>query len=233
MRNWHVRYGPLFDSHEGWVSNAGWRMITRPHWHCHVFAKGIFCCCPTLNLPARTSGNFSRRRQWPMPKLFSSGWRRLICLPKVNHTFGGEHSGAQGGDEVLHLLLWWGCIQWHSSSRGISHNPPKASTPMGNPVQEATVDVTMEPTAEMKPPNHFPAWEKVLHPSRLVVAARQISPLLRSPKQRPHSQNLGERLVQHSQTDELRVSATQSDPPCPPKSQRLSCKQCHHLVLLE
>ena len=102
---------------------------------------------------------------------------------------------------------------------------PKEATPGGiqptlanPPMKEATLDVTMEPPAEEKPPNHFPGWEKVLHPSRPIVATGQIPPLLRGPKQRPHSQSSGERLVQHPQTDESRVSATQPDPPCPPGS---------------
>ena len=118
--------------------------------------------------------------------------------------------------------------------------PPEEATPEGTqptladpPVKEAIVDITMEPTEEKKPPNQFPGWEKVLHPSRLKVAARQIPPLLRGPKQRPHSWSLGERLVQHPQTDELRVSATQLEPPSLTKSQRLSSNQCCHLVLSE
>ena len=56
--------------------------------------------------------------------------------------------------------------------------PPKETTPKGTqstlvnpPVKEATVDMTMEPTAEKKPPNQFPGWEKVLHLSRPIVAA--------------------------------------------------------------
>ena len=80
--------------------------------------------------------------------------------------------------------------------------PPKEATPVGtqptladSPIKEITVDITMEITAEKKPLNQFPGWEKVLHPSRPVVAARQITPLSRDPKQRLCSQSLGERLV--------------------------------------
>ena len=58
---------------------------------------------------------------------------------------------------------------------------PKEATPKdvqpalaNSPVKEASADVTMEPTREKKPLNLFPGWEKVLHPSRPVVAARQI-----------------------------------------------------------
>ena len=63
---------------------------------------------------------------------------------------------------------------------------PKEATPKSaQPTQadssarEATVEVTKEPTREKKPPNQFPGWEKVLHPSRLVVASRQILPIKR------------------------------------------------------
>ena len=59
----------------------------------------------------------------------------------------------------------------------------KEATPKGaqsaqanSPVKEATMDVTMEPTKEKKPPNWFPGWEKVLHSSRLVFAAGEIPP---------------------------------------------------------
>ena len=61
--------------------------------------------------------------------------------------------------------------------------PPKEATPKGaqptpaDPtVKEATMDITMKPTAEKKPPNQFHGWEKVLHPSRPMVSARQIPP---------------------------------------------------------
>ena len=64
--------------------------------------------------------------------------------------------------------------------------PPKEAMPEGtqpplaNPaVKEATVDVAMESTAEKKPPNQFPGWKKVLHPSRLVVGAGQFPPIER------------------------------------------------------
>ena len=54
--------------------------------------------------------------------------------------------------------------------------PPTLANP---PVKEATMDMTMEPAVEKRPPNKFPGWEKVLHPSRPVVAARQVPPLSR------------------------------------------------------
>ena len=67
--------------------------------------------------------------------------------------------------------------------------PPKEATPKGalqapanSPIKEATMDITMGPTTEKKPPNQFPGWEKVLHPSRLVVAAGQFPSLSRGLK---------------------------------------------------
>ena len=175
-------------------------MITRPHHPCHVFAKRILCNHPTLNSPAGTSGNSSRRRQWPMPKTSSSGQRRPTYLPKVNHTF------------------WWGsivelkeemkCYVSFSDKDVFSGmalpekspmTPPKEATPKdaqpapaNSPVKKAIMDVTMEPIRKKKPLNQFPGWENVLHPSRLVVAARQIPPSLRGLKQRPYSQSLWE-----------------------------------------
>ena len=199
-------------------------MTTRPHRHCCVFARGISCCCPTLTLPSRTSGNSSWRRWWHTPWLFSSGQRRPICLPEVNHTFWQGAYWSSGGDELLCLLLWWGCIQWCGSPGGTPVIPPEEATPKGTqptladpPVKEATVDIAMESTAEKKPLNQFPGWEKVLHPSRPIVAARQIPPLLRGLKPRSCNWSLGERLVWHHQTDESRMSATQSESPSPTK----------------
>ena len=79
---------------------------------------------------------------------------------------------------------------------------PKEDTPestqptqANSPVKEAIAEVTKEPTREEKPLNWYPGWEDVLHPSRLAVAAGQMSPLSRGPKQRPCSQSSGERMA--------------------------------------
>ena len=45
-------------------------------------------------------------------------------------------------------------------------------TPAGTPAKEAAMHMTMEPAAEKRRPNKFPGWEKLLHPSRPVVAVR-------------------------------------------------------------
>ena len=55
------------------------------------------------------------------------------------------------------------------------------ATPASTPEEEATVGMAREPTAEKRPPNKFPGWKKVLHPSQPMVAARQIPHPLRSP----------------------------------------------------
>ena len=51
---------------------------------------------------------------------------------------------------------------------------PKSAQPMqtDSPVGEAAAKITKEPTKKKQPPNWFPGWREVLHPSRQVVAAR-------------------------------------------------------------
>ena len=82
-------------------------------------------------------------------------------------------------------------------------------TPASTPMKKATKDTTMEPTVEKRPLNQFPGWEKVLHPSRPIVTARETPPLSRGMKQRPHSQSSGGGLVQQPQTKEPGMSTTQ------------------------
>ena len=69
-------------------------------------------------------------------------------------------------------------------------------TPADPPVMEATMDATLGLAVEKRPLNKFPGWEKVLCPSRPIVAAGQIPPLSRNLRQRPHSQSLEEGLIQ-------------------------------------
>ena len=46
------------------------------------------------------------------------------------------------------------------------------------PAEEAAVKVTEEePTRREQPQNQFPGWKEVLHPSRSVIATRQIPPI--------------------------------------------------------
>ena len=106
----------------------------------------------------------------------------------------------------------------------ISVIPPEEVTPQsiqpmpaGAPMREAAVDMTVEPTEEKRPPNKFPGWEKVLCPSRPVVAAREIPPLPRGPRRRPHSQSMGEGLVRIPQTEEPGASTAQLESPLPSK----------------
>ena len=56
---------------------------------------------------------------------------------------------------------------------------PKSAQPTqtGSPVKEAIAKVTEEPTKREQPLNQFPGWKEVIHPSRPVVATRQIPPI--------------------------------------------------------
>ena len=65
----------------------------------------------------------------------------------------------------------------------------------------------------------------MLHPSRPVVATRQIPPVSQGPKQRPHSRSSGERMVQCQWADEeLKAQNIKSEPTSPTKV--LDVAQC-------
>ena len=109
--------------------------------------------------------------------------------------------------------------------------PPKEAMPEGTwptpadpPVKEATMDIAMKSTVEKKPLNQFPGWDKVLHPSRPVVAAGQIPLLLRGPKPRPHSQSLGKGWFDTITLMNQECWPPNWNSPHPLKSQRLSGK---------
>ena len=115
-------------------------------------------------------------------------------------------------------------LQWHGSPRGTLNDPTKGSCPQECPtntgqlpVKEAIAKVTEEPTEKEKPPNWFPGWREVLHPSRLIVATGQIPPPLRGPKQKPHSQSSGESMAQQQKPNESKAQITKSEPPSPKK----------------
>ena len=132
-----------------------------------------------------------------MPRPFSSG------LEKANLPTGGKPHLLLGS--VVELQEEMKCYISFSAEdvfNGIAlpeetpHNPIQRSHSREHPanteptplVKKATLDTTMEPTVEKRPLNKFPGWEKVLHPSRPIVTARQIPPLLRGPRwQRPCS----------------------------------------------
>ena len=81
-----------------------------------------------------------------------------------------------------------------------------ASTPKGGAVMRAT----KEPAMEKRGPK-FLGWEKVLHPSQPVVAARQIPHPSRGPRLRE------EQVVQNPQTKPSRTPATLQKTPTPQK----------------
>ena len=56
-------------------------------------------------------------------------------------------------------------------------------TPAGIPIREATIETMVKLPAEKRPPNKFPGRERVLHPARPVVAAREI-PLIEIPEEK-------------------------------------------------
>ena len=91
------------------------------------------------------------------------------------------------------------------------------SIPASTPVEEATMEMTMEPAMGERPPNKFPGWEKVLHPSKPKVAAGQIPSLSRGPRLRPHSWSSGGGMVQTPQIEEPGVMSTQPESPQPTK----------------
>ena len=52
------------------------------------------------------------------------------------------------------------------------------STYVNSPAEDAAAKATKEePSGREQPTNHFPGWREVLHPSRPVIAARQIPPI--------------------------------------------------------
>ena len=105
------------------------------------------------------------------------------------------------------------------------HPKSARTTPAGTHEEEATMGMAWEPATEKRPLNKFPGWEKVLHPSWLMVATWQIPPPSRSLRLRPCSWR--EDLVQIPQTEESSVMMAQQEPPCLQKSWKLSGKWCH------
>ena len=98
---------------------------------------------------------------------------------------------------------------------------PKNAQPayVDSPAEEATMKATVEePTRREQPPNWFPGWREVLHPSWLVIATRKIPPISQGSKGRPHSRSSGERIVQCQWTDEeLKAQNIKSEPTSPTK----------------
>ena len=93
---------PGVDNHEK-LAQEVWASFELP-WqisqqHCienyHQAPPALLCICQksfllppdSLSSPAETSGNCSRRRQWPMPKPSSFGRKKPICLLRANHAF--------------------------------------------------------------------------------------------------------------------------------------------------
>ena len=119
----------------------------------------------------------------------------------------------------------------HGPSRGIldhtvggNHSQEYLASTYGLPFEEAAVQVTEEePTRREQPPNQFPGWKEVLHPSSLVIAARQIYPISQGSKGRPHSRSSRERMAWCQRAEEeLKVLSTKSEPTSPMKEQEIA-----------
>ena len=69
-------------------------------------------------------------------------------------------------------------LQEEMSAKPTEKADPQSArtTPVSTPEEEATVGTAKESIAEKRPPIKFLGWEKVLHPSQPMVAARQIPP---------------------------------------------------------
>ena len=107
----------------------------------------------------------------------------------------------------------WPCYQRKSA--------PKNAQPVYvvSPAEEATVKATKEELTRRKhPPIDSQGGRKVLHPSRLVIAAGQIPPISQVSKQRPCSRSSGERMAWCQQAnEELKAQNIKSEPTSPTK----------------
>ena len=203
MKSWHVRYGASFQlpqkvSEQCQVNNDHQAPLALPCLHQRNFLPppdSVFGCQDIWEV------------QWE--KMVAYAWALQFWAEKADMPTGGKPCLLAGSI----VELWEETKSYVSFSNedvfsGVALPekppviPPKEAMPKGtkptlaNPsVKEATMDIAMESTSGKKPLNQFPGWEKVLHPSRPVVAIRQIPPPLRDLKLRPHSQSLGERLV--------------------------------------
>ena len=108
--------------------------------------------------------------------------------------------------------------------------PQSTRSPPANTPRVATVGMAMEPAVEKRPLNKFSGWEKVLCPSRPMVATGQILPPSKSPRLRPCSQSLGERPIQIPWTKKPSVTTTQPELPSPTEKRGSSGKGCCPLV---
>ena len=71
-------------------------------------------------------------------------------------------------------------------------------TYIDSPAKKAAMKATKEePSRGEQPPNQFPGWREMLHPSRLVIAARQIPPISQDSKWRSCSRSSGGRIAWH------------------------------------
>ena len=121
--------------------------------------------------------------------------------------------------------------EFFGSQTSISRDTPPASTnvpskevtlvevaPIIGPLEESTMPwVLHEKQAKMEaPPNQFPSWEKVLHPSQPVTALRQTPLALDESKQRHCHWSSEARRARHQRAEEqLQAEMEEWDSPSP------------------
>ena len=94
-------------------------------------------------------------------------------------------------------------------------------TPASIPKEQVTMMAVREPAAERKSPK-FLGWEKVLHPSQPVVAARQTTHPSRGPRLR-HC-NWEERMVQVLWTQSPKMMTIPQETPLPTQELEVVCQ---------
>ena len=162
-------------------------MTIRPHLHC------LCLCQKDFLLPPDSIFTCWDIQEIQHEKMVAYTWALQFWVEKVNLPTGGKPCLLAGS--MIELQEEMECyLSFYDEDvfKGIALPeetpiiPPKEVTPQstqptpaGTPMKGATIDMTVEPIAEKRPPNKFSGWEKVLHPSRPVVTTGQIPPLSR------------------------------------------------------
>ena len=129
MRNWHRRCRPLLNSHSRSANGTILRITIRPNWHHCAFVRSFlplpdskFACWDIRELQQEKTVAYAQALQFWVEKSQSA-----YSGPTM--PFGGEHNGAQGGDEMLCFFHWWGHLQCCGSPGGTLDHLTKGSCP--------------------------------------------------------------------------------------------------------
>ena len=125
-------------------------------------------------------------------KTVAYAWALQFWVEKVNLPTGGQPCLLVGnmielGEEMKCYLSFSDKDMFNGIAlqEETPITPPEEVTPQSTQPVPASIPMkkaTMEPAAKKRPLNQFPGWEKVLHPSRPVVAAREAPSLSRGMK---------------------------------------------------